>query len=270
MKLVILFSTFSFLFAFQVMAQSQTPSIGMHHLTPKPAAPQPKVQPETPIEEAGKEKITLPEYTPLTPKESLVELDDLEKWDHLDEAATAHSTSDLKKLVYIIESDRGAVPPQGLFLAAKALSDNKQMEQAALYYFVGQLRLNFDVTRWPPRINKEDAERLAQDNKKTEDQSAPNRDRSPRIDNPHGGVNNLSNSIGQPIIAWAIKDPERFSKIINQVREWDASAPYSYDPGYAAGEAVPFEKWPKILTKVRENYFKRMGNLTKIMAYSKK
>lgn len=266
-KIITLLLTLSISPSYAFAQQQQ--SVGMHHLTPKPALQQiPSTEP-TEAESSNQDQPTAPVYKPLTPKEALVEPDDLEKWSHLDEAASAYSKENIAKLVHIIESDRGAVPPQGLFLAAKALSDSKHMEQAALYFFAGQLRLTFDVTRWPPRANKEDIKRLTEGNKKTEDQSAPNRDTSPRINNPHTGVSELANSIGSPILAWAMKNPKRLDNTLNKVREWDISAPYAYDPGYTVGESIPFEKWENTLTKVRTSYFSRMNELTKALGKMK-
>jgi len=247
----------------------QKPSIGLHHLTPKPAAPveQTPVAPTPEKTESPStnikttEQAALPTYKTLAPKDALVKIEDLEKWSNLDKAATASSDEDIKNLVYTVESDRGAVPPLGLFLTAKALSDKHQMEQAALYFFVGQLRISFDVSRWPPRANEDDIKRITQDSKKTGDQVSPNMGAEPRINNPHAGVFNLSNAIGQPIIAWAMKDPDHLATIINQAREWDASAPYAYSPDYDLTEPIPFDKWERMLIRVRENYFSHMGKM---------
>lgn len=246
-------------------AQSQ--SVGMHHLTPKPATPVPApadAQPEP--EKETQSPAPIPKYTALTPKEALVSPEDLEEWNHLSDAASAYTKTNLDKLVYIIESDRGAVPPQGLFLAAKALADQKQMEQAALYFFVGQLRLTFDVTRWPPRANAEDIKRLKQDEKKSPDQASPNGNAAPRIDNPHAGITSIANNISHPILVWAMKDPARLNALMEKVKEWDASAPYAYDTGYPVNDPIPFDKWEKILPKVREDYFTRMNDLTKALS----
>lgn len=251
--------------------QAQQKFVGLHHLSSSDATSSP-----TPPEidkETGKEsealadsaRVSLPVYKPLTVKELLVKPEDLEKWDHLDEAALAQSNDDLRKLVYLIESDRGAVPPQGLFLTAKALSDQHMMELSAVYYFLGQLRLNFDMARWPPQNNPDDVKRLAEDAKKTPDQAAPNRNITPRVTDPHHGIEVLADSIGQPIIAWTVKDQSRIHAVIARVREWDASAPYAYQTGYDVGPAVPFETWGKLLEKNRDDYFSYLQRMMKAM-----
>ena len=245
----------------------QTQSVGMHHMVTKAAPPVQAPKPESEPEQNKQPPApSIPEYTPLSPKDALIKPEDLERWSHMNEAALAYNKTDTDKLVYIIESERGAVSPQGLFLVAKALADQKQMETAALYFFIGQLRLTFDATRWPVRMNADDLKRLNEDAKKTEDQSAPNKGiAKPRIDNPHAGVTALAESISHPILAWAMKDPKRLNSILEKVRIWDESAPYAYDPGYPLNEPIAFENWEKILPKIRDDYFLRMNNLTKAL-----
>lgn len=259
----VLWAFMLFLFSDPCQAQQQKP-YGMQSIRLKPVE---ESKPSAPPEEAKTEVEEEP-YAPLTPlpiDDALVKVEDLEKWDHLDEAALSHSQKDVSNLIHIIESDRGAVPPQGLFLAAKSLADKNMMEQAAVYFFVGQLRLSFDMQRWPAIENADDLKRKAEDDKKSPEQAAPNRDAPPRIENPHTGIERLAASLGQPIIAWALKDPQRFSEILDKVKSWDAASPYAYLPEYDLTEPVAFEKWERILKKVRDTYFKRMSNLAKAM-----
>lgn len=255
------------LFLLPVTAHAQQSGyIGMHHLKPKPA-PVAQAPVETPPEpEVEEETPTLPVYKALSPKDALVKPEDLEKWDHMSDAALAHNPLEIQALIHLIESDRGAVPPQGLFLAAKSLADRNLMEQAAVYYFVGQLRLNFDAARWPPVQNKDDVERRALESRKSPDQAAPNLESEPRIDNPHQGIKSLGDQIGAPIISWVLKDPERMNKMIKQVREWDVSSPYAYLPDYSLTEPISFEKWDKLLVGTRENYFTQMIKWAKMMS----
>ncbi len=230
-------------------------------------------EPEKPVSksaETAEQKTTNnpPSYSPLTPlsaKEALIKIENLEKWNHLNEAALAYHDDDIKKLIHLIESDRGHVPPQGLFLAAKSLSDRNLMEQAAVYYFVGQLRLSFDAARWPAVHNKEDVKRRAENNQKTDDQSYPNLESAPRLDNPHQGIQNLASSIGHPIVEWAMKDPRHMAKILEKARIWDESSPYAYQPNYPVSEPVAFDRWEKLLERVRTTYFTHMATLVKAM-----
>lgn len=249
-------------------AYAEQQSVGLHHLTPKPAVASPTPQKAEPAatnpaspQSSGSIEAKSPQYRPLTIEEALYKQEDLKIWSGTNFAATANSKEDVEKLVHMIEADRGAVPPIGLFLAAKALANQGKMDLAAMYLFAGQLRLTFDITRWPPRANEDDVKRLNQDKNKTKDQAAPTMGAEPRINNPHLAVSKLSEAIGQPIIEWAVKDPTRLSETINRVRIWDASATYAYDPGYDLSPALSFEEWPRVLEKVRTNYFERMTML---------
>lgn len=256
----------TFLITIPAYAQ-QSGYVGMHHLKPKPAptSPAPAVADESePTEDT--DIPTLPTYKPLSPKDALVKPEDLEKWNHMTEAALANTPVEIEALIHIIESDRGAVSPQGLFLAAKSLADKKMMQQAALYYFVGQLRLSFDEARWPATTNKEDVQRRAQENKKSPDQAAPNLESAPRIDDPHQGIKSLSNQIGAPIISWVLKDKARMDKMIKQVKDWDASCVYAYLPDYDLSEPAPFEKWEKLLERTREDYFTQIIQWSNVMS----
>lgn len=259
----------------------QSKFVGMHHLSSvpdaAPASPPPEHLPEQPAENIGTGRAApavshespstalIPAYKLLAVKDSLIKLEALEKWPHLDEAALATTDQDIRKLVYGIEMNRGNIPPQGLFLAAKTLADHHIMERAAVYFFVGQLRLSFDAARWPARDHPDDVKRRAQDKNKTPDQASPNQDTPLRVIDPHSGVRALADSIGQPIMSWAVHDPATFHKILDEVRQWDASAPYAYMPDYDPGDSVPFESWEKLLKQSRENYFSYMANLGRAM-----
>lgn len=255
----------------------QSGYIGMHHLKPKPA---PTNTPPEKAAEVPEEKTTeipknedhtdVPVYTALPPEDALVEPEDLEEWNHIGDAALAHNDVDIQNLIRLVESDRGAVPPHGLFLISKSLADRNRMEQAALYYFVGQLRLNFDVARWPPTPDPEDIKRRQENSQKSPDQAAPNLESKPRIYNPHQGIQSLADQIGGPIISWILKNPDRMTETIKNVKSWDESAPYSYLPDYDLTEAVPFQKWKKLLVRTRETFFDQMTAWTNIMSKIKR
>jgi hypothetical protein len=200
---------------------------------------------------------------PLPLEKTLVKLEELKEWSHLSDVAVAQTPEDVKKIVMLIEENPGEVPPQGLFLAAKALADQKKMEEAALYFFAAQLRMMFDVSRWPPRATKEELEAILKESKKTSDQKTPSANSAPQVKNPHAFLSELGRQIGSPIIKWTIANPDRLDKILADVKAWDESAPYLYLPGYDVGEATPFEQWGKSLPKIRALYFERMGAVSK-------
>lgn len=217
-------------------------------------APTPAVSPKesaTPIVAAPRK--------PLSLDEALVKPDALKPWSHLSEVVTLSSPEETDKMIRIVEADPGSVPPQALFFLARALAEQNRMDEAALYYYVGQLRLSFDVTRWPPRMAPEDVKRLMEDKNKSADQAKPNTDTQPKIKNPHEGMVILSTAVGGPITEWMLKDPDNAAVIMARVSEWDVSAPYTYLPNYALPQPTPFEDWKIILPNIRESYFSRMN-----------
>jgi hypothetical protein len=248
------------------------PSIGMKHIKPKPAPVPPPTQTQTDASPKKNEKpiVTLPQYAPLSPEEALLPIDDLVVWKHLNQAALATSKEDLERLIYLVEADRGAVPPQGLFLIAKALADKRAMERASVYYIAGQMRLIFDMQRWPSIDKPEDVANIEQENKKLSDQKAPNIREEARKTNPHRGIKSLAESVGGPINTWLMKDPRRLDKALKLAQAWDESAPYAYLPNYRLTPPAPFETWEKLLLRSRDVYFGEMAKVLSAMKQVKR
>ena len=142
------------------------------------------------------------------------------------------------------------------------------MEQAALYVLVGQLRLSFDIKRWPSFADENDAQRHATELNKAPDQKAPNLSDSIRQINPHDSALALGNSVGNPILAWAMRDADRLMSLLDKAREWDNSAPYFYKPDYAVGTEMPFEEWGKLLQTSRTDYFESVTTLARSLGAS--
>jgi hypothetical protein len=281
MRTVFLLSLFLSVSALPLDAFAQEQKVpGMRHLTisPSPAAPaadagndekaaEKKEQPaeKTNIEEADASPSPAPTPEPpaLSVEKTLVKPGDLKHWDHISLLAAAATPEGVAKALSMVEADRGAVPPQGLLLLAKALADQNRMEEASLYFFLGQLRASFDIARWPPRASKEEAEKLIAESKKTEDQTEKQpKPHTIKIKNPHEVLTALSKSVSADVNAWAMKDPKRLDSVLEQVRVWDLSAPYAYHPGYDLPEPIPFKQWSKILPAVRESFFLQMNQIS--------
>ncbi|OIN85870.1 MAG: hypothetical protein AUJ12_08000 [Alphaproteobacteria bacterium CG1_02_46_17] len=218
------------------------------------------------VEKDTTEKLEQPDpYPPLDAKVALIKIEELKTWGSLSLAATTQNKEDADKLVSEIESHRDVIAPQGLFLAAKALSDVGEMEQASIYLFVAQLRLDFDKARWPESVPTHIKNMADINAKKSADQALPTATTSQTI-NPHSYTETLSSSISPPIFQWVIKDPTRFRTLLDQARKWDMATAYRYKPGYETKDMVPFEQWEDVLNKTRENYFNRMGGLQEALA----
>lgn len=239
---------------------------GMHSLK---VAATPAVQTAAATADAiAKPESRIPEkiYAPLAPKDALLPLDKLAEWPNLGLIVRVKTRDDAINLVKAIEADRGAVPPQALFLSARILSEQGMMEQAALYYFVGQLRLTFDVTRWPPQASSEEMARFTAAQSAGQSKSPDQRQGNvavPKFENPHEGMAMLASAISKPILRWAMEDPARMSAVLDAVKVWDESAPYAYLPGYDVGKPTAFQDWSRALTGVRSAYFMSMENVVK-------
>lgn len=236
----------------------------MHHLRAEPATPPapvitPPAAAPAPVSEEQKPEPIL-ERKPLSIAEALVKPDDLKEWTELNKVVVLVGKEDTDKMVRVVEADPGAVSPTGLLFLAKALAEQKRMDEAALYFYAGQLRANFDVARWPPRLDPEDVKRMQAEKSKTEDQQGQTTGASePRLKNPHESVFNLSAAISPPISSWLFEDPDRAALVMVKVKAWDERATYEYKPNYDLPEALPFEQWPKLLTGTREGFFMRMN-----------
>lgn len=243
-----------------VLAQGAPSSNGMRHMSVTTDAAKP------PASSVEKKTDTAPAVKPeekpapkaLKPEDALKKTDTLTAWPYYTDLMTIGNDTALEKVIHSVTIDPGSVPPKGLFFLAKALSDRKRYEEAAFYYYAGQLRATFDMARFPPyQLNpsKED------NDKRTEDQKGGPPSAPPEMVNPHDDLSMLALSIGQPIARWAMNDPTRLETVMMKVRDWDLATPYAYLPDYDISRPAPFETWPSLLSKTRSDYFTRVRQI---------
>lgn len=263
MKYCFLIVTFAFLLMpGPLLADTAPPQMKMRHMsvtaTPGAAAASDNSDSDT----ANGEKTTGPVVKALSPEDALKKTDTLVEWPYYADLMTIGNDTGLKKIIQMIDRDPGSVPPKGLFYAAKALSDKGEFEKAAFYFYAGQLRATFDMARFPPYTPQD---KKPQMDSRTQDQrgSVPARAeaREKAQVNPHEAISMLALSIGQPIAKWAMAEPERLEKLMAEIREWDLATPYAYKPDYDISHAAPFETWPQLLTKTRNDYFTRVRQI---------
>ncbi|PZP53566.1 MAG: hypothetical protein DI586_10905 [Micavibrio aeruginosavorus] len=223
----------------------------------KTSAPEPAAEEDKAVAPPAKES---PAPKALKPQDALKKTDTLTDWPYYADLMTIDNDTALDKVIRAVDIDPGSVPPKGLFYLAKALSERKRYEEAAFYYYAGQLRATFDMARFPPYAPSETAVKL---DRRTEDQigSVPKADTV--IINPHEPISILALSIGSPIARWAMADAARLDAVMEKVRLWDAATPYAYLPDYDLSHAAPFDKWPSLLTKTRNDYFTRVRQIAR-------
>lgn len=240
-------------------AQQNAAPKPMRHMSVTKTAPVPE-------EKAADQKaaISEPKETPapkaLKPEDALKKTDSLTEWPYYTDLMTIDNDTALEKVIRAVDIDPGSVPPKGLFYLAKALSDRKRFEEAAFYYYAGQLRATFDMARFPPYEFNETAVKI---DRRTEDQIGSVPRAEAVIINPHEPISILALSIGSPIAKWAMADSARLDTLMNKVKLWDMATPYAYLPDYDISHAVPYEKWPSLLTKTRNNYFTRVRQIAR-------
>ena len=271
--------TLSLLLALPLSAHAETQSAPtMRHMMVSP-----KTEPEAKVEEKKAappvtavkpvlapmtvQPAATPERKPLTPTEALRKPEDLKVWSGLADTVVLQSDDAINKMIRIVEADPGAVPPQGLIFLARALVSKNRIEEAALYFYVSQVRLGFDAARWPPRLDPDQLKALLAEQKKSPDQQLDLP--TPELINPHQQMIDLSSQIGQPITRWMITDSKRAEAVMVKVKAWDESAPYAYQPGYALPQPVAFKDWENLLVRSRTNFYSQITQVIELLKASR-
>ena len=271
--------TLSLLLALPLSAHAETQSAPtMRHMMVSPktepeakveekkAAP-PVVAPKPVLAPMTVQPAATPERKPLTPTEALRKPEDLKVWSGLADTVVLQSDDAINKMIRIVEADPGAVPPQGLIFLARALVSKNRIEEAALYFYVSQVRLGFDAARWPPRLDPDQLKALLAEQKKSPDQQLDLP--TPELINPHQQMIDLSSQIGQPITRWMITDSKRAEAVMAKVKAWDESAPYAYQPGYALPQPVAFKVWENLLVRSRTNFYSQITQVIELLKSAK-
>ncbi len=262
MLLLSLFALISVTPAFaqsEPMSEPSPSSLSMHHLSVTTTPPVQKKEEAKPAEKPTPPEEEKPAPKALKTEDALKKTDTLVAWPYYTDLMTSNNDAAIDKVVHMIDIDPGSVPPKGLLYMAKALADRKRYEEAAFYYYAGQLRANFDMARFPPYSYEDKA---AASDKRTEDQKGDVPDAGPVLINPHEPLSMLAISIGAPISKWAMADPDRLDKVMDKVRAWDLATPYAYLPDYDISHARPFETWPQLLATARSDYFTRVRQIS--------
>ena len=158
----------------------------------------------------------------------LVTFEELKPWSYLYDLKSRNTTRQdfaLQKL----DNAPSQAPPEALIRASELLHARGQLEKAALYNYVAQLRTRFDFERLPP------ANEATRHNRTL-----------------------LSKRVNAKITPWVLADNARAADIFDKVEAWDKTVSYSYLPAYEIGNNRPDEEaWPDLLDVVRARYFEK-------------
>lgn len=200
-----------------------------------------------------------PSLKPLDETSALIPVDQLKDFDQLNLFMALRNDDQIEKAKKIVTLTPDAVPPIAYYYLAHAIANTNDMEAAAFYYYVAELRNTFDALRFP-------AYRLEPKNKnqpttKTTDQIGAVPQTSPRFVDPRGAFNDMTASLGRPIRAWIVKHPDKFRTVLARVKLWDAATAYRYRPPYDLSSAVDFKTWPDMLKTARVSFFETQNSI---------
>jgi hypothetical protein len=155
----------------------------------------------------------------------------------------AASSDQRKKQIAAITADSSHYAPPVLYALSSALFEEGRKDEAAFWFYAGQLRGRFDANR-------------------CNDISA------------RQGVAVLNQTFGTPINQYMFKDLPKLKALIPRVVEWDRTTPYNYDHrwinlhgigvmeedgkgGKKTTPSAPREQWAKIAEETRAAYLQQ-------------
>ncbi len=162
--------------------------------------------------------------------------EDLKEWPYL-KSLLSSDPARQKMAIEYLEAHPEQVSPMVLLLATEYFLTQNKKEKAALYLYASQLRVRFDMERWPI-VNESGISAR----KKT---------------HPATETLLLSTTIAQGIYGWSLAQKPRFLKIMETLKEWDKATPYAYRPFYEIPSSTEIETWTETLGQTRTDFFEK-------------
>ncbi|MGE4313010.1 MAG: hypothetical protein AB7E85_01900 [Pseudobdellovibrionaceae bacterium] len=191
----------------------------------------------SPVRKTEEDKDDMADIQSRDVKDYFVPVNKLVAWRYMNDLLS-RQTAPVDKALRELEADPSVVPPKALLFAAEAYTRRHQIEKAALYYYLAQLRSRFDLARFPVTS------------------SAPY---------DYGAeLNRMSLSIAQPINEWALADQERSAKLFDDVQALERITPYAYKPTFPIPDVNDRPKsgtWPTLHKDVAKDYFEQIDKV---------
>lgn len=230
--------------------QNATPAMKNFKVTSPNTAPEYPVPALTPT---TKPKNMANILKPLSVDNAIKPLDDITEFEFMSEFLSLRSDERIARARTIVTERPDAVPPLAYYYLARALADKGDFDSAVFYFYVAELRNEFDKARFPVyQLKKPNEDKPTM---RTPNQIGAVPTTAPRIVDPRSGYNDLIKNLGKPIRAWIVKHPDEFRTILARVKLWDAATPYAYRPPYDISGAVDIKTWPTLLSKTRSAFF---------------
>jgi hypothetical protein len=118
----------------------------------------------------------------------------------------AHSAADVTETVNFILANSGRAPSINLFLASAAAFAGKHLEDSAFLFYIGQMRLRYDLDRYPPLGDGGDNAALP--------------------------LFAISQGLGESINPAIMREPRAFGAVLDRVQAWAPATPKGYEPGW--------------------------------------
>jgi hypothetical protein len=143
------------------------------------------------------------------------------------------TAADRDKIIAKIEQEPDQYIPPVLYLISSFLFEEGKRDDAAFWFYAGQLRARYDANR----CTNETAE---------------------------SAVRSLNHEFGGPINRYEISDPSKLETLIAKVVDWDRKTPHNYDQRWinlhckiASNDkalSVPRDQWNSIEERTRQEF----------------
>ncbi|MBI1326637.1 MAG: hypothetical protein GC136_03240 [Alphaproteobacteria bacterium] len=228
---------FLFLFITSPVWAEPATTNSMKHMQVTQPAPDPVQKKEiTPAPEKTsplpEEDKTAPQLEPekeTTKENYFMPLEKTAPWAMMDEIISENKEQQ-QIAINAAEKDASIVPPMGLLFVSKRLAAQNKIDDAALFFFLAQLRAQFD------------AKRLS---RKT----------------PDVAFIQSSQGTGTRVTKWLLADSNRIKRLMERLSVMEAQTAYAYDPGFNSQNPQPMEEWEKLRARVENDVMLMLQSL---------
>lgn len=172
-------------------------------------------------------------------KKYILESSKLQIWPYISDLYNKKSKNSRENAMRIISSDLSTVPPIFLYEASKILAQQGDLENAAEYFLIAELRYEFDKKRFSPKRSSK---------------------RDPRKLFPF-----ISAHTGRYIRPYLAKNSKRFELILDKVSLIDKNTPYHYHPNYPFTDKLDYEKMEDAATENRDAFILKYKKYTRAL-----
>ena len=192
-------------------------------------------------------------FKPLDLNKTIIPLDTIPEFAELSFFMGLRNEHDINRAKKIVTQKPDQIPPLAYYYLSNALVKTNDSEAAAFYYYLAELRNEFDKKRFPPFEVKSGYQDLSKTKSKDQISAPPTRTKN--IIDPRSGFNDITEQLGRPVRAWIVKNPASFKSVLARVELFDKATAYNYRPPYDLSRARDIKDWANLLKSTREEFF---------------